>query len=54
MSKTANTHARVEQELKTEVEKIFSELGLTISEAVHLHYRHIRMRRSLPLDVWIP
>ena len=43
MSKTANIRARVEPELKTEVEDILSDLGLTVSETVHL-----------PFDVRIP
>jgi DNA-damage-inducible protein J len=54
MSKTANIRARVEPELKTEVEKILSELGLTVSETVHLLYRQIRLQRGLPFDVRIP
>jgi antitoxin component of RelBE/YafQ-DinJ toxin-antitoxin module len=32
MSKTANIRARVEPGLKTEVENILSDLGLTVSE----------------------
>jgi len=54
MSKTANIRARVEPELKTEVESILSDLGLTVSETVHLLYRQIKLQRGLPFDVRIP
>jgi DNA-damage-inducible protein J len=54
MSKTANIRARVEPHLKTEVEGILAELGLTVSQAVHLLYRQIKLQRGLPFDVRIP
>jgi DNA-damage-inducible protein J len=54
MSKTANIRARVEPELKAEVENILSDLGLTVSETVHLLYRQIKLQRGLPFDVRIP
>ena len=54
MSKTANIRARVEPHLKTEVENILSDLGLTVSETVHLLYRQIKLQRGLPFDVRIP
>jgi DNA-damage-inducible protein J len=54
MGKTANIRARVEPELKTEVENILSDLGLTVSETVHLLYRQIKLQRGLPFDVRIP
>ena len=54
MGKTANIRARVEPGLKTEVENILSDLGLTVSETVHLLYRQIKLQRGLPFDVRIP
>jgi DNA-damage-inducible protein J len=54
MSKTANIRARVEPGLKTEVENILADLGLTVSETVHLLYRQIKLQRGLPFDVRIP
>jgi DNA-damage-inducible protein J len=54
MSKTAVIRARVEPGLKTEVEDILSELGLTVSETVHLLCRQIKLQRGLPFDVRIP
>ena len=54
MSKTATIRARVEPGLKSEVEDILDHLGLTVSEAVHLLYRQIKLQRGLPFDVRIP
>lgn len=54
MSKTATIRARIEPDLKSEVEDILSQLGLTASEAVLLLYRQIRLRRGLPFEVAIP
>ncbi len=54
MSKTATIRARIEPGLKSEVEGILSELGLTASETVHLLYRQIKLQRGLPFEVRIP
>jgi DNA-damage-inducible protein J len=54
MSKTASVRARIEPELKTEVEGILSELGLTVSETVQLLYRQIKLRRGVPFEVRVP
>jgi DNA-damage-inducible protein J len=54
MRKTASIRARVEPALKTEVESILSDLGLTVSETVHLLYRQIKLQRGLPFDVRLP
>jgi len=54
MSKTATIRTRIEPSLKSEVEGILSELGLTASETVHLLYRQIKLQRGLPFAVRIP
>jgi DNA-damage-inducible protein J len=54
MRKTATIRTRIEPALKSEVEDILSELGLTASETVHLLYRQIKLQRGLPFDVRIP
>ena len=45
--------ARIEPELKTDVENIFQELGLSITEAITLFYRQVRLNRGLPFEVRI-
>jgi DNA-damage-inducible protein J len=54
MNKTSTIRARIEPELKSEVEDILAELGLTASETVHLLYRQTKLQRGLPFDVRIP
>lgn len=54
MGKTATIRTRIEPGLKSEVENILSELGLTASETVQLLYRQIKLQRGLPFDVRIP
>jgi DNA-damage-inducible protein J len=54
MSKTTTIRARIEPDLKSEVDSILIQLGLTASEAIHLLYRQIKMRQGLPFDIRIP
>jgi DNA-damage-inducible protein J len=54
VSKTATIRARIEPRLKSEAEAILAQLGLTVSETVHLLYRQIKLQRGLPFDVRIP
>jgi len=49
MRKSAMIRARVEPELKTDVEKIFGDLGLTTTEAITLFYHQVKSKRGLPL-----
>jgi hypothetical protein len=39
MSKTATIRARIEPNLKEDVEKLFKKMGLTTTEAINLFYR---------------
>jgi DNA-damage-inducible protein J len=54
MAKTTTIRARVEPDLKIEVEEILGSLGLTASEAIQLLYRQIRLRQGLPFEVRLP
>ncbi len=54
MAKAAMIRVRVEPELKKDVENIFQELGLSITEAITLFYRQVRLNRGLPFEVRIP
>ena len=54
MAKTGMIRARMEPGLKEEVEGIFSELGLSITEAITLFYRMTKLHRGLPFPVKIP
>ncbi len=54
MSKTATIRARMEPNLKSEVEDILKRLGLSASETIQLLYRQIKLRRGLPFEVRLP
>ncbi len=47
-------HVRVDSELKTDVESILDELGLTTSQAVRLFFHQIRAWRRLPISLDLP
>ncbi len=54
MSKTATIRTRIEPDLKSEVDDILFQLGLTASEAVQLLYRQIKLQRGFPFEGRIP
>jgi DNA-damage-inducible protein J len=54
MAKNATIRARIDSELKAEVEELFDQLGLSTTEAINLFYRQIRLRNGLPFSVVIP
>ena len=54
MIKSAMIRARISPELKTEVERVFAELGLTTTEAITLFYQQVRLNQGLPFPVRIP
>ncbi len=54
MPKTDMIRARVEPELKHEVEDILATLGLNATEAITLYYKQIRLRRGIPFEISIP
>ena len=54
MAKTEMIRARVEPELKSEVEEVLGELGLTATEAITLFYKQVLMHQGLPFEVRIP
>ncbi len=54
MTKTAIIKARIDVDLKKEIEIIFHELGLNASVAINLFYQQVRLRHGLPFNVNIP
>jgi DNA-damage-inducible protein J len=54
MMKTATIRARIEPDLKNEVDGILSRLGLSASETILLLYRQIQLRQGLPFAVALP
>lgn len=54
MSKSAMIRARVDPALKTEVENVFEQLGLSATQAITLFYQQVKLNRGLPFEVRIP
>lgn len=54
MPKTAYINTRVEPELKKNAESVFSQLGLSMSDAVALFLSQSVLHKGLPFPVRIP
>ena len=54
MPKTAAISARIDPELKQNAEEIFTELGLTASQAITLFYKQVQFQNGLPFQVNLP
>lgn len=48
MAKTATISARIDPDLKGNVEHIFSGLGLTTTQAITLFFKQVEMYKGLP------
>ena len=53
-AKTQMIHARIEPKLKRSTERIFSEIGMTTTEAIRLFLKQVELHRGLPFSVSIP
>jgi DNA-damage-inducible protein J len=51
MSKTATITTRIDPELKTNVESVFAQLGLTTTQAITLFFKQVEMHQGLPFAV---
>ncbi|MDF7800821.1 type II toxin-antitoxin system RelB/DinJ family antitoxin [Pontiellaceae bacterium B1224] len=54
MGRTATVRARMEPDLKADVEILLSQLGISTTEAINMFYSQIRLRHALPFPVEIP
>lgn len=54
MPKSASIRARIDPQLKEEVETILQELGISTTQALTLFYQQIRLNRGLPFAVRLP
>jgi len=52
--KTATVRARVEPALKHDVEMVLDLLGLSVSEAIEMFLRQIKLRKGMPFEIRIP
>ena len=54
MAKESVVRARIETTLKTNVEDIFSRIGLSTTDAITLFFHQVQLRRGLPFPVELP
>ncbi len=54
MAKTAMVRARIEPELKNEVENIFNQIGLNATEAITAFYKNVKLYRGIPFELRLP
>ena len=52
--KTLMIHARIDPRLKKSAEAIFSELGISTTEAIRLFLKQVELHRGLPFPVSVP
>lgn len=54
MSKTSTVRARIEPKLKIEVENLFHQLGLSVTDAINIFYKQVQLQHGLPFSVIVP
>ena len=54
MTKAEMIRARVDRDLKREAGELFSELGLSATEAITLFYRQVTLHQGMPFEVRMP
>lgn len=54
MSKTATIQARIDPKVKTNAQKVFSKLNLTMSEAISIFLTQVSLNKGIPFEVKIP
>jgi len=54
MAKNANLYVRVEPDIKTKAEQLFSSFGITVSDAINMFLYKAIMVGGIPFDVLTP
>jgi len=54
MALDATVRARVDTQLKEDVEKILSEIGISTSQAITMFMKGIKRERGIPFELKIP
>ncbi len=52
--KNAIINARIESDLKVDVEAILKNLGMTATQAINIFYQQVKLNNGLPFEVKIP
>ncbi|MCL1820023.1 MAG: type II toxin-antitoxin system RelB/DinJ family antitoxin [Oscillospiraceae bacterium] len=54
MAKTTNINIRTEPDVKQRIENLFSQFGITVSDAVNIFFHQSLMQGGLPFQMQIP
>ena len=54
MNRTTTVRARIEPDLKSEVEELLTNLGVTTTEAITMFFSQIRLRKGFPFPIEVP
>ncbi len=53
-AKTQMIHARIDPKLKRSAERVFSQIGISTTEAIRLFLRQVELHKGLPFPVKVP
>ena len=54
VARTSNIYTRVEPEIKEQAEKILTQLGIPMSNAITIFLRQVVMHKGIPFDMKLP
>ena len=54
MSRTVTVRARMAPALKSDVEGLLDQLGVTTTEAITMFFSQIRLRKGIPFSIEVP
>ena len=54
MAKTANINIRVDPEVKSTVDEVFSHFGITVADAVNIFLHKVMIVGGMPFDMTLP
>jgi DNA-damage-inducible protein J len=54
LAKTTNINIRIEPDVKQRIENLFSQFGITVSDAVNIFFHQSLMQGGLPFQMQIP
>lgn len=52
--KTQMIHARIDPDLKRSAERVFTQIGISTTEAIRLFLRQVELHKGLPFPVMVP
>ncbi len=53
-AKTQMIHARIDPKLKRSAERVFSQIGISTTEAIRLFLKQVELHKGLPFPVKVP